>query len=274
MMNWSDEWKKIILESSLRKKSHVFTSKEFIDWYDLQLEHNNYPGVLLAKVQKNLDKNSTVLDIGAGTGAFAVPLAQVVKKVTVVEPSKEMCLHLRNKTEELTNIHIINQRWEDVSLEEVGLHDMVIAAHSLYDIIDIKTALEKMLSVAKKHLYIIMGTGKIKAYADIWQHFKKEEFHSSPSFIYLYNVLYELGVLANVEIVKISLNQVYGSINQAVANWQMRLGLEPAQRSELQSYLLNRLEESAGKYCLPGEGRTAIISVEFLDCLPITDRCS
>ncbi len=120
----------------------------------------------------------------------------------------------------------------------------------------------------------IMGTGKIKAYADIWQHFKKEEFHSSPSFIYLYNVLYELGVLANVEIVKISLNQVYESINQAVANWQMRLGLEPAQRNELQSYLLNRLEESAGKYCLPGEGRTAIISVELLDRLPITDRCS
>lgn len=260
MMNWSDEWKKIILESSLREKRQVFTSKEFIAWYDLQLEHNNYPGVLLAKVQKDLDKHSTVLDIGAGTGAFAVPLAQVVKKVTVVEPSKEMCLHLQNKTK---GLHIINQRWEDVSLEEVGQHDVVIAAHSLYDIIDIKMAMEKMLVVAKKRLYIIMGSGKAKVYTDIWRHFKKDKFQSSPSFIHLYNVLYELGVLANVELVKISQDQVYRSINQAVTNWQMRLDLEPAQEGELRNYLLNRLVKDGEKYYLPGEGRNAVISVEL-----------
>ncbi len=214
-----------------------------------------------------MDKHSTVLDIGAGTGAFAIPLAQLVKKVTVVEPSKEMCLHLQNKTKELTNIQIINQRWEDVNMEEVGRHDVVLAAHSLYDIMDIKAALKKILSVAKKQLYIIMGAGKSKVYADIWQHFKKEKFHSSPSFIHLYNVLYELGVPANVELVKISQDQVYESIDQAANNWQMRLNLEPAKENELRSYLLPRLVKDGEKYYLPGEGRNAVISVE----LPVGD---
>lgn len=265
-MKWSDEWKKIILESSLKKNRRVFTSKEFISWYDLQLEHNNYPGVLLDKVQKDLDEHSTVLDIGAGTGAFASPLAQLVEKVTAVEPSKEMCLHLQDKTKGLNNIQIINQRWEDVSIEEVGYHDVVLAAHSLYDITNINAALKKMLLAAKKHLYIIMGTGKSKVYSDIWRHFKKGSFRSSPGYIHMYNVLYELGVLANVELVTTSRSQVYLSVNQAVYSWKIRLDLGQAQENELRKYLLERLEESDGKYYLKGEGQNAIISVQLPLC--------
>ncbi|MCL0057617.1 hypothetical protein M1N05_00910 [Dehalococcoidales bacterium] len=78
-MNWSDEWRKLVLGSSLRKRGDPFTSGEFVEWYELQLEHNNYPGVLLDKVQRHLNENSTVLDIGSGTGAFAIPLAREVK---------------------------------------------------------------------------------------------------------------------------------------------------------------------------------------------------
>jgi cyclopropane fatty-acyl-phospholipid synthase-like methyltransferase len=77
-MNWSDEWRKLVLGSSPRKKSDFFLSRESVAWYELQLEHNNYPGVLLHKVQRHLNKHSTVLDIGAGTGAFAIPLARDV----------------------------------------------------------------------------------------------------------------------------------------------------------------------------------------------------
>ncbi|MCL0102656.1 class I SAM-dependent methyltransferase [Dehalococcoidia bacterium] len=78
-MNWSDEWRKLVLGSSLRKSGDPFTSGEYVDWYDLQLEHNNYPGILLEKVRRQLGRNSTVLDIGSGTGAFAIPLAREVK---------------------------------------------------------------------------------------------------------------------------------------------------------------------------------------------------
>ncbi|MCL0106987.1 class I SAM-dependent methyltransferase, partial [Thermodesulfovibrionales bacterium] len=96
-MNWSDEWRKLVLGSSFRKGRSPFTLGEFVEWYELQLEHNGYPGILLNKMQKHLNKHSTVLDIGAGTGAFALPLAQLVKAVTVVEPSVEMLARLRRK---------------------------------------------------------------------------------------------------------------------------------------------------------------------------------
>jgi 2-polyprenyl-3-methyl-5-hydroxy-6-metoxy-1,4-benzoquinol methylase len=75
-MNWSDKWRELVLRSSFRKGRSPFAIGEFVEWYGLQLEHNNYPGVLLGKVQRHLGKHSTVLDIGAGTGAFALPLAR------------------------------------------------------------------------------------------------------------------------------------------------------------------------------------------------------
>jgi SAM-dependent methyltransferase len=160
MMNWSDKWRELVLRSSFRKGRSPFTIGEFVEWYDLQLEHNNYPRVLLDKVQRHLDKHSTVLDIGAGTGAFALPLARLVRAVTVVEPSAEMLTRLcRNM--DTTNIRIINKRWEDVDLEEIGQHDLVLAA--------------------KEHFCFIIRVGRQDFYADIWRHFKGEESIPRPA---------------------------------------------------------------------------------------------
>jgi len=60
-MNYSDEWQKLVLGSSLKKRGDPFISSEFVEWYDLQLEYNNYPGILLEKTQSHLNENSTVL---------------------------------------------------------------------------------------------------------------------------------------------------------------------------------------------------------------------
>ncbi len=263
-MNWSDEWRKLVLGSSLRRGGDPFTSREFVEWYDLQLAHNGYPGIMLDKIRSHLNKNSTVLDIGAGTGAFAIPLTQEVKEVTVVEPSAEMLTHLRRKMD-TPNLRIINQRWEDVDLEEIGQHDMIIAAHSLYDITDIETALKKMISATKKHLYIIMGAGKSSFYTDIWRRFKEGEYHPPPSFIHLYNVLYELGISANVEMIKTPRDQVYLSIEQAAKHWIIRLDLPPEKKDELRAYLLNCLKEKEGMLYLKEEGQSAVICVEVGD---------
>lgn len=262
-MNWFDEWRRLVLGSSLRKKGDPFTSREFVEWYELQLEHNNYPGVLLDKVQRHLNKHSTVLDIGAGTGAFAIPLARQVKEVTVVEPSPEVIRGFCDKMGDLTNVRIINKRWEDVDIEEIGRHDLVLAAHSLYGIADIETALKKMLSAANSHVCLIIGVGPMNFYADIWRRFKDEEYHAPPGFIHLYNVLYQLGITASVEMVKVSRNQVYLNIEQAVERWQSRLDLGTGREGELRAYLLSRLEEKEKLLYRKEEGKSAIINVEL-----------
>lgn len=260
-MNWSEEWQKLVMKSSLSRGWNLFFNENFAKWYDLQLEHNGYPGVLLDKVRDRLDDSSTVLDVGAGTGAFAIPIAREVKKVTAVEPSKEMLMRLYSKMDDLTNICLIDKCWEDASIDEIGMHDTVIAVNSLYRIKDIMIALKKMLSVAKKNLYIIMQC-RSNFYKKIWQQLKKEQYHSPPSFIHLYNVLYELGVIANVEIIKIPRIQIYLDIKQAVKHWLIRLDLQPEEEGKLQAYLLNCLKEKDGMLYLEEEGQSAIIWYE------------
>lgn len=263
MMNWSDKWRELVLRSSLRKGRSPFTSGEFVEWYELQLEHNKYTGVLLDKVQRHLDKHSTVLDIGAGTGAFALPLARLVKAVTVVEPSAEMLARL-HRNMDTTNIRIINKHWEDVDIKEIGRYDLVLAAHSLYGIVDIETELKKMLAAANGRFCFIIRVGRQNFYADTWRRFKGEEFHSPPGFIHLYNLLYELGLAANVEMVQTSRDQVYLNIEQAVKHWRVRLNLAPEKEDELRAYLLDFLKERGRKLYWREERPTAVITSGLL----------
>jgi len=260
-MNWSEEWQKLVINSSLSRGRNLFFKKNFVEWYDLQLEHNGYPGILLDKVRYRLDDSSTVLDVGAGTGAFAIPIAREVKKVTVVEPSRKMLMRLCSKMDGLTNIDVVAKCWEDVSIDEIGMHDTVIAVNSLYRITDIMTALKKMLSVAEKNLYIIMEC-RSNFYKKIWQQLKKEEYYPPPSFVHLYNVLHELGVIANVEIMRIPRSQIYLDIKQAVRHWLIRLDLQPEEEDKLREYLLSCLKEKDGMFYLEEEGQSAIIWYE------------
>jgi hypothetical protein len=120
-----------------------------------------------------------------------------------------------------------------------------------------------MFSAGKTQICLIIRVGAVNFYADIWRRFRLEEYHPPPSFIYLYNVLYQLGIAANVEIVKSPRNQVYLNIEQAVKHWRGRLDLEPEKERDLRAYLLSRLEEQEGILCRKEEGKSAIISVEL-----------
>ncbi len=260
-MEWAEEWSRAVINASSRKGWPLFSSKDFASWYDLQLKYSNYPGILLKKIQNRLDIRSTLLDIGAGTGAFAVPIAKTVRRVTAIEPSLAMSSIMAKKMNGLKNMHIINQWWEDISINDLGMHDTVIAANSLYRIKDIIPALKKMISLAEKNIFIIMSCGSC-FYHQIWQEFKKEQYCPAPSFIFLYNILCQLKILASIEMVKKTHSHIYKDIGQAADYWQARLGLCPGQRDSLVNYLESRLMRKNGVLCLEEQGHDALIWYE------------
>jgi 2-polyprenyl-3-methyl-5-hydroxy-6-metoxy-1,4-benzoquinol methylase len=97
-------------------------------------------------------RDSRVLDIGAGPGTLAIPLAPRVKSVTAVEPGSGMVSIMQERAarERITNISCVQKQWEDVDPARnlFGPYDVVIASLSL-TMEDIQAALEKMDSVAK-----------------------------------------------------------------------------------------------------------------------------
>lgn len=260
-MYWARQWSKAVTNASSRKGWNLFSNHDFAHWYDIQLEHSNYPGALLEIIKSRLSKETSLLDIGAGTGAFAVPMARVVNKVTAVEPSLAMAKILLGKMNGQGNIHVVNQCWEDIKADEMGSHDMVLAVNSLYRITDIVSALKKMIALSRKHLFIIMSC-KSSFYNDIWHAFKEEAYRGPPSFLHLYNVLCQLHIFANIEMVKTKYNHVYADMDQAVNYWETRLNLGLEQKNSLRAYLGEKLIAKNGALFFAEQVSNAVIWVE------------
>lgn len=145
-----------------------------------------------------------MLDIGSGPGTLAIPLARKVKKVTVVEPSLAMirCLKGHLAEDGLTNVNVINSRWEDVSPEQLEAHDMVIASYSL-NFENIQEALLKMDRLAKRMviLYWFAGiTNWESIRLDLYPQVKGHHLDHSPKCNVLYNLLYDLGLYPDLEV--------------------------------------------------------------------------
>jgi SAM-dependent methyltransferase len=59
------------------------------------------------EVERHLEKVETILDIGAGTGAFSIPLAQLGFSVTHLDFSPAMLEFARQKAQDLKNIRFV-----------------------------------------------------------------------------------------------------------------------------------------------------------------------
>lgn len=67
------------------------------------------------EVERHLEKVETILDIGAGTGAFSIPLAQLGFSVTHLDFSPAMLEFARQKAQDLKNIRFVEGNAVDLS---------------------------------------------------------------------------------------------------------------------------------------------------------------
>lgn len=201
------------------------------------------------RLRQILTPQNTVLDVGAGTGRFTLALASHVKHITAVEPSVSMLNYLRQDARErgLTNISLVQTTWQDAPDDLRA--DTVICSHVLYPIMDIVPFLTKLQAATQNSCYIYMRATHIDALtADIWHHFHGEERCLPPGYISALDVLYEMGIYANVEIVKIQSSLRFPSLDVAVEELveQLILPNDEKTRDELRNLLKDWLVEYDG----------------------------
>ena len=157
MIDWNQIWKDALLASRLSGDNY-YDQEERAESYD-KSENIRTDGERRVTLL-DPDPSWSVLDIGAGPGTLAIPLARRVRRVTAVEPSRPMirCLERHLAEEKLSNVSIINSRWEDVSDEEAGRHELVIASYSL-NFEDVGEALRKMNRLASQRVYLYWFAG-------------------------------------------------------------------------------------------------------------------
>ena len=115
-------------------------------------------------------RDSTWLDIGAGAGRYALPLALRVQQVIAVEPSAGMRRALRTGIDEhgLVNVRVIPGTWPE-ALEELGplpAADVAFIAHVGYDIEAIGPFLDAMELAAAESCVAVLTDRSPAAVAD------------------------------------------------------------------------------------------------------------
>lgn len=110
------------------------------------------------------------LDIGAGAGRYALPLALRVREVVAVEPSGSMRRALRTGLDEhgIHNVRVVAGAWPD-ALEELGplpAVDIALIAHVAYDIEAIGAFLDAMEAATRDRCVALLTDRSPASVAD------------------------------------------------------------------------------------------------------------
>ena len=262
-LDWNKMWMEATENASWRKRRGDMT--EF--WnkrarrYSESLKHNDRSMQMISKF--DIDPECTVLDIGAGPGTLTIPLAKIVKHVTVVEPSSGMlaCLRANAADEGLTNITCINRTWEDATPGvDLDKYDVVIASYSLA-MLDMKAALSNMNSVARRSVYLFTFAGdRMWDYNELWPRLYGEAYQAGPDYIYIYNILHGMGIYADVEISDTEYKERFASMDEAVEQWMENLGSTTPEAEEvIRSHLSENMVKEDGAFWSKREMKGAMI---------------
>ncbi|GAC1388552.1 MAG: class I SAM-dependent methyltransferase [Ktedonobacteraceae bacterium] len=221
---------------------------------------------LLRRLQGVVTSKTSVLDVGAGTGRFTLALAPVARHITAVEPNAAMLGYLVHDASEqgFANITTIQANWQDVS-EDLAA-DVVICSHVLYPIVDIQHFLARLYKATRHTCSIYMRATSIDTLTShLWRHFHGDERALPPGYIHALDVLYEMGLFADVEVVTLPVILKYPSLDIAVeeVSEQIILSEDEKTREELRHLLEEWLVERDGMLVPPVEGMIgAIISLQ------------
>ncbi len=218
------------------------------------LDKDDYISKMLDRIEVQSDWS--VLDIGCGPGTLAVPLAKKSKSVTALDLSSEMLKYLKENAEKngLSNIQYINSSWNDACTNHlISPHDVVVASRSLMSG-DIKEALSHIISITRQAAYLTFPIVHLpfdwEIYKVIGRNGKKH-----PPYIYICNMLYQMGIQANMEVLHSRIKVQFSSIEQAIDDVQWRTEtFNPKELALLTEFLERKFSELKGSSVLTHEG--------------------
>ncbi len=200
----------------------------------------------------------TVLDIGCGPGTLAIPLARRAASVTALDVSSEMLRQLESQADSLslTNIRYVHSSWEEAFAgSAVCSHDVVIASRSLMSG-DIGTAVSHIAAIAREAAYITSPIIHLPLDWEAYAAIGRGDRRHSP-YICLYNMLFQMGIQANVEILHPKVRVEFPSIEEAIDDLQWRtVPFSSDEKARLREFLQGKLRQIGDPAVFTHEGRS------------------
>ena len=240
----------------------VFWNDRKAEWYRKGLRFSQFPEKVLSFILPRTEGALTYLDVGAGCGTLAIPLAEKGKSVTALDPSPAMIRILKEEAQKrgLTNLRWVEAAWGEV---EVGPHDVVICANVPELLKGSPHFIRDADRLAQKAVFLIEGVDPEADrfyYKELYPILFNRPYPRRTDYIATYNTLPSLSIYANVEIIEYSFDQPFDDIDEAIAFWKEYIPLTTDRFDRtLRAFLEERLERCGDRLIARFSKRAAIM---------------
>lgn len=205
---------------------------------------------LIELIRPLVGADSSILDVGAGTGRHVLPLAPLASKVTAVEPSPAMRAQLEAavRAAGLTNVEIIATGWP---ADQVAPADLVICSHVVYFVAEIEHFLRRLDQVNRGRAVVVLRHEQRElAILDLFERVWNEPRCPEPSFVDLFGVACQMGIYPNVATISFNATAGFETIDEALP--MIRADLlnpeGPDVERKIQDYLNERMIYRDGRW--------------------------
>lgn len=198
-----------------------------------------------------IDRDETWMDIGAGGGRYALPIALRAKEVIAVEPSEGMIGVLREGMAEygIQNIRIVPSTWPMDGAPEA---DVCLISHVGYDIEQIGPFLDGMEASARRLcVAVLLDRAPASAASPFWEAVHGEPRAELPALREFLALQLARGRLCEVRLSGRDM-QTFDSPEAPLDFLRMQLFIEPGGEKE------QRLRAALSEALVPVDGRFAL----------------
>jgi SAM-dependent methyltransferase len=233
-IDWAARWKGLVEDRATLAAGH--SDNHYWDRRAKSFARSTHhrAGDLLQVLEPFLSPQKTLIDVGAGTGRHATPLASRLEWVTAVEPSEGMRSHIPP----LDNMTIVASGWEEA---EVAPADLVICSHVIYGVAEPVPFLEKMQRSARERVFVMMReTDLPHPGAELRRRLLGADGPRLPRFSELFMLLVQMGAAPDVAYLRYPIVTRYADMGEALLDCRALFGEgwdETAARAELDELL-------------------------------------
>jgi SAM-dependent methyltransferase len=233
--DWIAIWREMY--DAERNQAETATDPGFVvgdDFWEAQADRfaaaaarSPQPDGFMRFVLPQLQPGDRVIDIGAGSGRYVAQLARSAAEVVAIEPSPAMRRHLEQRAaaEELSNVRVVAGGWPGGYVEEC---DVAISAHVLYSVREIAPFLEAMHAQTRRACFLYLAIRHPGSFiSPFWERFRGEMRHQLPGALECLNVLFQLGIAAQLTLVPVERRLSFADADDALEDIRFRLRFPP-----------------------------------------------
>ena len=234
-----------------------------VAWYRRANERSDYAARVLDVIDDLVRRSADALDVGAGFGALALPLARRLARVTAIEPAPAMAAALRDHAARagLGNVEVVQAAWGECT---VAPHDLVLCAHVGPLLARDSRFLTDGPALARRGVALVRDVpgGEDKFFfRELYPRLRGEPYERSGSgYEDTLAALMATGVTPTVSVVDYRSDQPFDSLDEACDFYREYLRLtDDSAPAWLRDFLAERLQRDGARWLAPFRKRAAVI---------------